>query len=354
MARKTVAGHAQDKNQKQASTIDLTQSATAGKTYFVSQSKVQSWRTCRQQYHYAYNENLVPKKPQRPFMFGTIVHDMLKADAMGQDAWAVYDQATAINERVFKEEEEMYGRIADDIAYIMEEYFNFTSPLHHIPVNGKYAEQEFEVPLVSDEIRLKGRIDGAVSDKRLKWLLEHKTHKTFPAPENRWRNMQSVIYINVAKVHWNLKLDGTCWDYIRSKPPTRPQITKKGILSEREIDTLPNVIEEVIRHNKLMTTGATLIAQAKQNRTNYFQRYYTPISPEITGHVMDDFKNTAVEMSVIGAKHKQRNMGRHCDWCKYNKLCAAELQGMDVDFVKEREYQVDEATAQAPVREIED
>ena len=320
----------------------------------VSQSKVKSWRLCHQQYDYRYVQNIVPKVTPRPFMFGTIAHRMLEASANGQDPWEIFRQETQITQRqrMFKEEEEMYGDIAADIAYIMEEYFEFQPALNYVEIEGKFAEHSFEVRLGDTDIVCKGKIDGiAKGGRKLKWLVEHKTHKLFPPPEQRWRDLQSVLYIYVAEHLWGMKLDGTCWNYIRSKSPTRPQITQKGLLSERAIDTLPAVIEDVIRKNKLRGLYTTMIDQARAKRNEWFERIYTPIDPHITQHVVDDFTETAVEMSQMHGKSKVRNIGRHCDWCEYRTLCAAALQGMDEDFLKEREFKLaeqetDDATAE--------
>jgi hypothetical protein len=32
------------------------------------------------------------------------------------------------------------------------------------------------------------------------------------------------------------------------------------------------------------------------------------------------------------------NIGRHCSFCDFEMLCRAEIQGSDVDYLKEREY----------------
>ena len=57
----------------------------------VSQSKVKSWRHCHRQYHNRYVLGLQKKKIKRPFMFGTIIHNMAEADFEGKDPMKVLD-----------------------------------------------------------------------------------------------------------------------------------------------------------------------------------------------------------------------------------------------------------------------
>jgi hypothetical protein len=81
----------------------------------------------------------------------------------------------------------------------------------------------------------------------MNWLLEHKNHKSFPNADHRWRNLQSSVYIRFIEMMGWWKVEGTLWDYIRSKPPTRPQILKSGGVSSRDLDSLPQVVIDTIK-----------------------------------------------------------------------------------------------------------
>jgi hypothetical protein len=48
-----------------------------------------------------------------------------------------------------------------------------------------------------------------------RWLVEHKTHRQFPPPESRWRDLQSVLYIHVAETQWDIRL--RAWDRERNR-----------------------------------------------------------------------------------------------------------------------------------------
>lgn len=323
---------------------------TAAKTGFtesglfkISQSKVSTWRRCRRAYHHAHVEQIAPKTKSRPLQFGTIIHKMVEADIDGKNPFKVLKDIGKANEALFREEREMYGDLVQDVNYVMSEYFEYwdkrPESIEFMPLKGKKCEIPFEVEIDKGNILAKGKIDAVGKAKKLKWLVEHKSHKSFPQPEHRWRNLQSVFYIRIIDMMGGPKLDGTCWDYIRSKPPTRPAVLKAGTLSRAALDSLPNVVLDVLKTAKLKPADyADVIKQQEENRGSWFQRVFTPVSKDIIEPVMNDLLDTSREMADLHGKSKTQTFGRHCEWCGYNKLCAAELQGHDVDFIKEREY----------------
>lgn len=135
------------------------------------------------------------------------------------------------------------------------------------------------------------------------------------------------------------ELDGTLWNYIRSKPPTRPQLLKDGSLSTRSLDSLPNVVLDVIREHKLDAKKyKPLVDSQRANMSNYFQRVYTPVKKKVVDFMFGEFIDTAHEMEALHGKVRRMTIGRHCDWCEFEAICRARLQGSDVDFVIEHEF----------------
>ena len=167
----------------------------------VSQSKVNTWRRCRYAYHLKYNEKLEPKKKSRPLKFGTIIHEMVEADIAGKNPLKVLNEHAKINEKLFDAEREMYGNIVEDIRYIMTAYFDYwesqSNKVVYLPVKKRWAEHEFEVE-IDKGIIAKGKIGAFAKYRKLKALVEHKSHKIIPNEEHRWRNLQSVFYIRIA------------------------------------------------------------------------------------------------------------------------------------------------------------
>lgn len=313
--------------------------------FTVSQSKVKTWRKCRKAYHLKYVEKLKQRKIKRPFKFGSIVHQMLEAHANADDPFEILDTISFKEAKLFAAEKELYGNIVQDIGIIMEEYFKFYPENHLVPLrkNKRSAEHPFEIE-IEKGLSFKGVIDEVdKTPNGLKWLTDHKTFTRLPNEDHRWKNLQSAVYLRAVQMNgWWDNLAGTCWNYVRSKPPTRPQILKSGKLSEKNIDTLPSVVHSVLKENKLKPANySKLIQSAEQNRNNYFFRIFTPISNRVVDKVFNGFVDTAREIVEHHGYKFDMNIDRHCDFCDYESICRAELTGSDVDFVKEREYYED-------------
>lgn len=309
----------------------------------VSQSRVNTYRLCHRKYFFKYVEKIRAKLKKRPLKFGSIVHKLLQEHSKGHDPFKTLQKIAQTERKLFIEEREMYGNIVEDIRYIMRAYFSFwkDSDFHLIKPRGEKAISEIEFTIeVDDGIECTGIIDGLVSARRMNWLGEHKTHKNFPDANHRWRNMQSAIYLRVADMLGWQKLDGTLWNFVRSKPPTRPQLLNAGGLSQRKIDSLPEVIIDTIRKNNLSVSPyREFIADQTNNLPTWFDRVYTAAKPRVVKAIWEDFIDTAREMKDTYGKKKDRNIGQHCTWCEFEPLCRAELSGLDTDFLKEREYE---------------
>lgn len=309
-----------------------------------SQSKVKLWRKCKQAWYYKYIMKLRRKRVARPLMFGRLVHDMIEAHSNGNDPHRVLTKAEKEQGKMFRSQAEEYGDILSDTRIIMTEYFAYWPENALVPVRlkGKSAEHTFEVE-VADGIVATGKIDNiARTPNKLRWLTEHKSGARMLATDHMWRNLQSVLYIRVNDMLGLPPLDGTCWDYIRSKPPSAPQLLKNGSMSRRAIDTLPMKVMETLKSLKLDPKKFSfLIEGAKKNRSGYFQRVFTPVKEKVANRVFKDFVDTAIEMADNAHKKRQeRNIDRHCDWCEFEPICRAELQGMDYDFIMTKDYDV--------------
>jgi predicted RecB family nuclease len=137
-------------------------------------------------------------------------------------------------------------------------------------------------------------------------------------------------------------LDGFLWDYIRSKPPAMPAILKDGTLSQNtKLDSLPSAVAYMIaelEHKR--SQYKALIAAVTANRERYFKRFTVPIKKSVVDTVFADFVSTAKEMRERHGKTKEMCIDKHCGWCDYQALCRAELEGSDVDYVLQREYEI--------------
>lgn len=331
-------------------------------TYNVGQSKVRQYRQCKRAYYLKHHEELVRKKTRRPFLFGKVAHKMIEVESQGDDPRETLTEIACDidNAKVFKAEKEMYGDIITDIGVIMEEYFSFHKDgVRFIPVPDEqgemsYAEHSFAIPLeelaskswrkAAQGIVFKGQVDGlAKTPNKLSWLFETKTFDKKPSDDDRWRNLQSSVYIPAVRhLGWLKRVDGVCWNYICSKPPSIPQLLKDGSrLSVKEITTFPSVVRATLKLHGLdhaSEDAKKLLERAEQSKRDYFDRVFTPVNATVIEKIFDGFVETAVEMRDNAGKSKTQNIGKHCGWCDYEPLCRAELTGGDVEYVKSTEY----------------
>lgn len=310
----------------------------------VSQSKVKTWRRCHRAYHYKYVEKLRKKRKSRPLQFGSMIHEALEMHFNGDDAMDYFDRlrSDVAAMRLFAQEREEYGDILVDCEDIIAEYLEYWDDrdLRPVRIAKRGAEHTFEIELFPDVI-WNGKMDmiGKTPNK-LRWLVEHKTYTRRPNDDDRWRNLQSCTYFRANDILGWPQLDGCLWDYVKSKPPAVPGTLKDGTLSAKNIDTLPSTVQRAIDAQPKSDPKAytDLISKAEKNRAQYFHRVHTPVNSEVADVVFRDFETSVREMVEGHGKCSDMNIDKHCSWCDYEPLCRARLQGLDVDYVKEREY----------------
>jgi len=312
-------------------------------TFRVSQSKVKVWRRCHRAYDFKYVQDLRKKRKSRPLQFGTMVHEALERHCNGDDPQEYFEELRQDVKamKLFAREREEYGDILEDCEDIITdyvEYWNGDEDVRYVRKKGRGAEHGFEIELFRDVI-WNGKIDNLAVFNKLRWLGEHKTYTRRPNDDDRWRNLQGATYIRANDILGWQPLDGLLWDYIKSKPPAVPGILKDGTLSTRKIDTLPAKVHRVIdEHDGDPGNTEAILAMAKKNRSQYFHRVYAPVNRAVTDMVFEDFEHSVREMVDNHGKCSDMNIDKHCSWCDYEPLCRSLLQGLDFDYVKEREY----------------
>lgn len=306
----------------------------------LSQSKAKTWRQCRQAYWFKYTEGLRKKKKRRPLQFGSVIHSMLEGYAEGEDPFDVLKEIDKKNGKMFRAEIEELGDIIGDAEIIMREYFDFwgKDEINHLKINGKYSEHTFEVEIAKG-IMATGKIDAIAKYKKQRVLGEHKTFSRAMSEDDRWRNLQSNLYMHVVDILGWKPLEGTLWDNVRSKAPAMPEPLKSGALSKARIDTLPSQYLKAIQKNGLdVKDYGDVLDVLYQNRSQWFIRYYTPRNNTTVKAVVQDFIDTGNEITRDAERRPICNIGIHCGMCDYEPLCRARFQNLDVDYIKEREY----------------
>lgn len=314
----------------------------------VSQSRAKSWRLCPRQHFNRYTLLLERKTVSRPLKFGSVIHEMLEAFNSGKDPYKVLKRIARENRKLFAAEREYYGDIVEDARIIFEAYVEWyrKDELHYIRWKKQRAEHHFEIELAPGLI-FDGTIDAlARREDRLRFIVDHKTFSKLPSEDERWRNLQSAVYLKAAEMLGMRPFDGVCWNYIKSKAPTRPGINKDGSVSSQRIDTLPAVVRRVFKEHRIDPTedkAVIALQRAEENVPNYFRREYVPVNTPVVEKLFADFVATAEEIAEDETKPKAKRkkimcIDRHCSWCDFERLCRTELTEGDVSYVRRKEY----------------
>jgi len=311
----------------------------------ISQSKAKCWRRCKFEFFCKYVLELERRLKTPPLITGTVIHEVLEAMAYGRKWEPIIKEYEKQYNKLFLEEQDKY-KSPDDLRTIMKGYKKYWAhqPLQYIKVNGKLAEHEFEVKLTTcdaGDIMFEGTIDAYVKDEQSRrWLKENKSFKRMPAEEVRFTDVQSTSYTWVME-ELGFKVDGLLWEYICTKVPTVPEVLKNGGLSKRmNIDsTYETYYGEIMKHGLNPEDYTDILDNLKGKEDKFYRRIWMPSPRPIIKAVVQELKETALEIAYLGESLKSRNIGIHCKQCSYYALCQADLRGLDKEFIIEREYQ---------------
>ncbi len=306
-----------------------------------SQSKINAWRKCKYYAYLRYIEGLRKRFKDRPLQFGTLMHLVLEEDANGRQPYKALMAATR-EQKLFAQEREQLEQTAEEVRVIARDYFNFwdeakpAQQLKPLKRKGKSAEHQIFVP-IAPGIQLEVRLD-LIAERGTggNFLTDHKTFRQKPTDDHRWRSLQANIYKRATDIA-EIKIDGMCWNYIRSKPPTLPQLKKDGELSLKRLDTLPEALRIFGKVQKI-EIPSRMMDTAIANRRNWFSRDFMAFRGTTVKLMTDDFIESARDMAQNLGVQKAKTIDRHCDWCEMEAICRAELQGSNRNLIIKQEY----------------
>lgn len=312
-----------------------------------SWSEVNLWNKCKQAHHYRYDERIQRRRPIIPMLKGKILHDMLHNHVMAKvnddyekDAWDALDVYREQYDKFFKEEQEEYGDIPGECERIFLAYLR---RYKNDDLTYEGSEELIETNLTGN-LRLKGFIDKrAVDKKHRRWIMDHKFHKNIPSVEERFHDLQLAIYVWAwNREHPETRIDGICWDYVRTMPPTEPEVLKNGQLSKRKnIRCDRATYEDCIKREGLKKKDyEPFLRMLDQNENMFFERVFLPApSKKMIDQIISDFRTTAVLIDNLQGIHPRSMNKFNCTGCEFRALCEAEVRGLDVKFVKKSQYQ---------------
>lgn len=313
-------------------------------------SAIKSWRRCQQMYFNRYIRQYERRKPAVPLIRGSIIGEMLDQLAAKKSILPVVTKYEKEYGKLFRAEKEEYGDIIPECQRIVENYkaaykkdgLTYLKGSHGLP---------YELELVSEftvdgtKVHFQGHIDKLVQDHQdLVLVMDHKTHKVIPDSNARFSDLQLLTYVwLLPRSDLEISADGVLWDYLRTKPPTVPELLKNGSLTLRKnLDSdYQTYLAEIKKHNLDPADYTETLERLKsESKGRYFDRVKLPApAPAMIKQVVKEFKETIIQIREVSARGNfVRNMTKDCSWCGYYNLCSAEIRGIDTQFILKHDY----------------
>ena len=318
----------------------------------VSWSEIKTYQRCPKQWEYKYDQRLVPKGKARPLYLGSWGHAALETHYENGDWKLGFNIYLDDYNKLFEEEREALetkrgrrGRpLPDIITQILKSYF-----WYHRDDGWKVVavEQKFEVdtPLKigGKIVPFDGIIDLIIEDREGRlWVVDHKFVSSIPEA-NSFHGMdpQLMLYPWAAGKAWKMDITGIIYNYVKSTPPTIPQVTKAGAISQRKINTDYPTLYRFLKSNGYDPGDFRDILLPLQKRSPFLRRYRLPRTAQVTKEVLLDL--LAVAKRRTESTRRTRTITRECArQCSFHNLCRAELNGLDTSIMRKKYFTLKE------------
>lgn len=326
----------------------------SGDTPIVTQSMVSTFTDCPREVYYGTVLGLRPRIEAKPLTRGTWIHSLLEERANGRDWVAkhneIYEKAAA-------------QQFTEEVDALEQEVYNIVTSYDWVYRNDKLipiaAEITVERPIFHGAALYKGRIDLIVIDENGDvWLVDHKTHRTFPEWHYRELAFQHYSYLwacRKAPEYLALRYKGKplpqpkgfIYDYCKTGSIGTPTLRQDGKQSRqlKPSGTSLPVYLEWLRDNDFMTTvrGEDMLAIEDAEERAYveefiielenkdysdlFRRDFMEFSQEQQTRQLKSFLASARRMLKYSWEDPDTiERGAHAGYkCRYQDLSVADL-----------------------------
>jgi hypothetical protein len=282
-------------------------------------------------------DKIVPRQASLPLKRGSWLHELLEAKYNIGDWGKKNDELAEDFYKLFEEERDAFGDLPTICAHIMRSYdYHWREEDKHLEVIE--VEKEFEVPLPHDHVMV-FKIDAIVQDEWGMWLMEHKSHKSFPRGDYRLIDMQTPKYV------WGLRklgypINGTLWNYLSTVEPKRPELLKDGTrLSARKIRTDAITFLETIREYGLDPGDYKDVMIRLRDHADFFRRERVSTPDIVTNRLVKEAVYVADE--IERGYQAVRSIDRSCEmFCPYLDPCITSLHGGDISSIVKAKFQI--------------
>lgn len=326
-----------------------------------SHSELKTFQRCPKQWEYKYDQLLVPKEKSKPLYMGNWVHKALETH-YSQGTWKIgHEEYVSDWNKLFEEERNALrtkrGKISlppfpEIVERIMRSYVWYYRD-EGWEVVATEQEFEVEVPLKIDGVpqTFKGIIDLIIKDEAgLLWIIDHKTASTIPDPTSfHAMDPQLMLYPWAAKRMWDMDVAGIYYNYVKSKPPTIPQLTKStGQISRRKIVTDYPTYVRFLKENGYDPKDFAEELRPLMKKSPYLRRYRYPREAIVTREIVLDSLTTVKK--IRGGGRHNRVITRDCArMCSYQAICRAELNGFDSTQMRKHDFTIREKKEAVPI-----
>lgn len=319
----------------------------------ISWSEIKTFERCPKQWQYKYDERLVPKKKERALYLGNWIHSALESFYIGGDWRDGHLPYLKDWNKLFKEEQEalrkrgkgMSPPFPEVVERIMKSYVWYRRD-EGWEVVGTEIPFEVETPLIikGKVQNLQGIIDLVVDDEDgRRWVVDHKTASNIPEQDAyHATDPQLMLYPWAAKQAWGWDIAGVIYNYVQSRPPSIPQLTKAGRVSKRKVRTDYPTLARFIKQNGLDPAEFSNQLRTLRKASPFLERYRLPREARVTKEVLKDVLTVAKRIRTPG--HRYRVITRDCaKFCPYHVICRAELGGFDTSLIRKQNFTLKEA-----------
>lgn len=314
----------------------------------VTHSMMKTFRACPKQFEYKYIQRLKPEILGRPLRFGTWMHSLYEAFHTDQDWKEVHRWYTAKFAKLFDEEKDRIGDLPRDCYRTMVSYI-----WHYKHDEWKVLEAEFVLEaMLPDGTLYRGKIDMLVENQYGLWIVDHKNHKRLPELDFRMLDAQSALYIWAALKN-KIPVQGHIWNYIRSTPPSLPELLKSGKSLSRSakiVTDYPHLMRAIKEFDlnpvdyeqKLEVLRSQRYQPGKMQTSPFFRRDVLEKSPALLKRVATEGFMTSERIKNYHwdrPDRVERNPGTQCKFmCSYTDLCTTELFGGNSDYLRRHNF----------------
>jgi hypothetical protein len=321
-------------------------------------SMLETFGRCPKKAQYKYVDRLkkrVLTERDKPLSRGTWFHRLLELYYVGKDWKAEHKRLTAKFNQLFDEEKDSLGDLPAECWQLMQSYLwhygaNKDDPYHGWEVID--TELKLECPWPDGKGIYRCRIDLLARDRWGLWIIDHKTHKRLPTMTFRLLDHASARYIWCAREN-GLDVRGFMWNYIRTKPPTKPQLAyandpNRRRLSTKTIDTdFPTMYRAIKEYDLDIETYRSHLIALKRQRwrpdtvqtSPFFRRDLLEKDDDMLTRVVAASMRTRDRMDTYEWDDSvERVVDQSCNWCDFGRLCEAELFGGDGQIIRRQQF----------------